>query len=179
MSIKDELRVWARETARTISEQRKAESDAVAMKQLLALEAFKSAKTVFCYVSVGDEVSTQGILEAAIQLKKIVCVPRCLSGNTMEAVVACGLDELECDYYQIPSVKGEGRIVLASEIDFAVLPCLCADMRGYRIGHGKGYYDRFLAEYHGVSAVLCRKELLVKEIPAQAHDQKADIVIAT
>ena len=179
MSKKAELRVWARKIARIISEQRKVESDAEAMKQLLALEAFKSAKTVFCYVSVGDEVSTRSFLEAAIRLEKTVCVPRCLSGNTMEAVAACGLDVLECDYYQIPSVKGEGRIVPASEIDFAVLPCLCADTRGYRIGHGKGYYDRFLAEYQGVSAVLCRKELLVKEIPAEPHDQKADIVIAT
>jgi 5-formyltetrahydrofolate cyclo-ligase len=149
------------------------------IEQLLALEGLKAAKTIFCYVSVGDEVSTHGFLEAAIQLKKTVCVPRCLSGNIMEAVAVCGLNELECDYYQIPSVKNKGWIVPASEIDLAVLPCLCADKRGYRIGHGKGYYDRFLAEYQGVSVVLCRKELLADEIPIEPHDQKADLVIAT
>lgn len=179
MNTKAELRAWAQKTARTLSEQRKAESDAEATKQLLALEAFEAAKTIFCYVSVGDEVFTHVFLEAALRLKKTVCVPRCLSGNTMEAVAVCGLDELECDCYQIPSVKSKGRVVPALEIDFAVLPCVCADKRGYRIGHGKGYYDRFLAAYSGVSAVLCRKELLADEIPNEAHDQKADFVIAT
>ena len=179
MNTKAELRAWAQKTARTVSEQRKAESDSAATEQLLTLEAFKAAKTVFCYVSVGDEVSTHDIIEAAIQLKKTVCVPRCLPGDSMEAVAVCGFDELECDYYQIPSVKDKGRVIPASEIDLAVLPCLCADKRGYRIGHGKGYYDRFLAQYSGVSAVLCRKELLVNEIPNEPHDQKADFVIAT
>lgn len=179
MKDKDELRTWARRTARAISEQRKSESDFAASEQLLALEAFKAAKTIFCYVSVGDEVSTRGIIEASLKLKKTVCVPRCLPDNTMEAVAIRDLNELECDRFQIPSVTGKGRIVSPSMIDIAVLPCLCADVNGCRIGHGKGYYDRFLAEYRGVSAVLCRKELLVDQIPVQLHDRKADYVIAT
>ena len=179
MSEKEILRAWARRTARAISGLRRAESDLAAAERLYALEAFKAAKTVFCYVSVGDEVSTCKIIESAIRLHKTVCVPRCLSGNIMEAVAISAFNDLECDLFQIPSIRKDGRIIPASGIDFAVLPCLCADQKGYRIGHGKGYYDRFLADYRGLSAVLCRKELLVNQIPVQPYDQKADFVIVT
>jgi len=91
MSEKDKLRAWALRTARLIPEQRRAESDFAAMEQLLAFKEFKEAKTVFCYVSVGEEVSSRAIIEAAIHLKKIVCVPRCLPVNTMETVEICTL----------------------------------------------------------------------------------------
>jgi len=178
MSEKDELRVWARQIAHELSERRKAESNLAAMQALLSLEAFKTAETVFCYVSVRDEVSTRAILEAALKLGKTVCVPRCLPGNTMEAVAIGALSDLEPGLFGIPSAGKGGLILPASMIDITVLPCLCADEKGHRIGYGKGYYDRFLAGYQGLSVVLCRKELLVENIPAEFHDQKADLVIA-
>jgi len=179
MNEKDEMRAWALRTAGEIPERRRTESDLAAMRALFALESFKAAKTIFCYVSVGNEVSTRAILEAAIGLQKTVCVPRCLTEYTMEAVAIGSIDDLENGMYGIPTGKQDGHVIPVSMIDFTVLPCLCADARGYRIGYGKGYYDRFLADYKGFSAVLCRKELLVEQVPAEPHDQKADFVIAT
>ncbi|HOP11043.1 MAG TPA: 5-formyltetrahydrofolate cyclo-ligase [Oscillospiraceae bacterium] len=173
------MRAWALRTAHAISEQRRGESDLAAMQRLLSLKAFQEAKTVFCYVSVGDEVSTRDIIKTAIGLHKTVCVPRCLPDYAMEAVAINDIEELENGLYGIPTVKKEGNIIPTSMIDLTVLPCLCADAEGYRIGYGKGYYDRFLTDYKGFSVVLCRKELLVDQIPVESHDQKVDFVIAT
>ncbi len=179
MIEKDELRAWAIQKAMVIPERRKKEANLAAAEKLLLSKEFKESKIVFCYISVRDEVSTLEILKAAIRLKKKLCVPRCLPEYAMEAVTIENINDLENDLYGIPTVKKGGQVIPVSLIDLAVLPCLCADERGYRIGYGKGYYDRFLAEYQGFSVVLCRKELLVDEIPAEPHDRKADLVIAS
>jgi 5-formyltetrahydrofolate cyclo-ligase len=40
----------------------------------------------------------------------------------------------------------DGKHVLPEAIDWVLLPLLAFDRRGYRVGYGKGYYDRFLKE---------------------------------
>ena len=73
------------------------------------------------------------------------------------------------------------------EIDFGVIPCVSCDMEGHRLGHGGGYYDRYLelAEKQVKSlakkcfprAVICRERLMTAKVPAEATDQKMDFVV--
>lgn len=46
----------------------------------------------------------------------------------------------------------DGLDMFATEIDMVIVPLLCFDKKGYRVGYGKGYYDRFLKS--------CRKDCI-------------------
>ncbi len=66
----------------------------------------------------------------------------------------------------------------ASILDLAVLPALMADMQGYRLGYGGGFYDRFLHKFPFVKTILPVPEALyIEALPHEKFDKKADTVI--
>lgn len=64
-------------------------------------------------------------------------------------------------------------------IDFAIIPCLCADKNGYRIGYGGGFYDRFIPQLKKScpKAIPIAQELLFDKVPAETHDIPANFII--
>ena len=63
-------------------------------------------------------------------------------------------------------------------LDLVIVPALMADRRGYRLGYGGGYYDRFLAKIPDVKKIVAiPKELYVENLPHDSHDIKVDAVI--
>jgi len=59
-------------------------------------------------------------------------------------------------------------------LDLIFLPALMADSNNYRLGYGKGYYDRFLAKYPNIKTILpIAKELIVNSLPTDNFDIKA------
>ena len=66
-----------------------------------------------------------------------------------------------------------------SILDMVIIPCIAADKNGYRIGYGKGYYDRFLSYLNKdvIKVIFCYSDLLLDNVFPEAHDIKADIVV--
>jgi 5-formyltetrahydrofolate cyclo-ligase len=65
-----------------------------------------------------------------------------------------------------------------AELDLILVPCVGADPKGFRIGYGGGFYDRYLFLATKASTViLCRESLMLEEVPAEPHDLAADIVV--
>ena len=58
-----------------------------------------------------------------------------------------------------------------------VVPCLSCDRKGYRLGYGSGYYDRFLANYRGVTVALCYQEILQPKLMHGKYDVAVDYVV--
>ena len=63
------------------------------------------------------------------------------------------------------------------EPDLILVPCVAAAPQGVRLGHGAGYYDRFLAEYRGKTVCLCFRAQLRADLPAEETDVPVDLVI--
>ena len=62
-------------------------------------------------------------------------------------------------------------------IDLILVPNLCCDKQGYRLGHGAGYYDRYLAGYSGETVSLCPADWLQEQLPRDEFDLPVGLVL--
>ncbi len=152
-------------------------SNASICRSILQLSEYQNAPCIFCYVSTGREIDTRPILEDAWASGKRTAVPRCISKGIMELFEIHSWSDLETGSYQIPEPEACCRPVKSSEIDFAVIPCLSCDRNRNRLGHGGGYYDRYLADAVFPCAAICREQLLLEQVCHEAHDRPMDMVI--
>lgn len=176
---KDALRELARERKKTVSKEQEQKANEEIQLRLLQSPFFLEAESIFSYVSVEGEVDTKIILETALQMGKRVFVPRCIPGKErlMDAVEIHSMEELSIQYFGLLEPKPE---ILASEernFDLSLIPCVMADRRGGRLGHGAGYYDRFLAKSQGKKLCLCFSWYLTEKIPMEERDIPMDALL--
>ena len=130
--------------------------DEVLAARFLALDQVRRAKTIMLYYAMGTEPDTPRLIRPLLDRNKRVLLPRCLPGNGMEA----------------RAITGTG------EIDLILVPGMAFDRQCRRLGHGGGFYDRFLEDYCGPTVALCRDCFLMDEIPCEPHDRPVDCVVA-
>lgn len=140
-------------------------------RRILNHPAYRSAKCIFTYVSCGREADTRAVISDALAAGKCVCVPRCLPGGQMELCRIRNLSELTATRFGIPEPPEGTPTVCRSCVDLALVPCVAANRAGLRLGHGGGYYDRFLDGFSGTSLLLCREALIFGHIPRDPHDR--------
>lgn len=144
-------------------------------KQLLSDENYKSAKSLFIYVSFGNEVRTYGVIMNAKKTGKKVYIPKIVGGE-MKAV-ECDLKCLMPNKFGVmePSTY---NIADAKNIDICITPGVVFDCDKNRIGYGRGYYDRFFDKYPDIYKIGLAYDIqVVKEIETQPHDIKMDKII--
>ena len=115
------------------------------------------------------------MIKAALQLGKRVCVPRTYAQGRME-FVEYDPDILEKTRFGLLEPNEKGKLVDKSEIDLIHVPGLVFQSKGYRIGYGGGYYDRYLADFAGktVSTIYSIQQ---KEFQPAAFDQAVQEVL--
>jgi len=154
------------------------EADGKICSHVLELDEYKNAEKVFLYLSVGSEVDTYGVLRNAWEAGKEVYVPVCVGGGIMHATRLYCEEELVDGRYGIPTAPAENPVISPKELDFILVPGVCFDKTGNRLGRGGGYYDRYLAQELSAQLVgVCRSEQLICELSADEHDKRVDAVI--
>lgn len=133
-----------------------------------------STKSVFTYVSTEIEVDTRRLIAYCLECGIPVATP--VSGDTKLTFyyISC-FEDLIPGRFRILEPKHD-RIAIADEHTLCVVPALCADGNGFRLGYGRGYYDRFLGDFRGTSVILCY-ESFRRDVPRESHDIKADLTI--
>ncbi|MGD9559752.1 MAG: 5-formyltetrahydrofolate cyclo-ligase [Oscillospiraceae bacterium] len=175
---KQALRQALRAAAAQLDEGALAAGDAAMAKRLQALDVWREAKTVFCYVSVRTEPGTRALIAAALAAGKRVCVPRCLGGAVMEARAIPALEVLKPAGYGLLEPDDAMPRVPPQAIDLVVAPCVAADRLGYRLGNGAGYYDAYLPKVRCPVVCLCRAPLLQAKLPREAFDVPVTLVVS-
>jgi 5-formyltetrahydrofolate cyclo-ligase len=176
-----------REQARKnrIAQKNKDEVSRAVCAKFTALPAYSAAKTVMWYVDAGSEVRTRHTLPEALMHGKRVVVPWCVvEANTLELFLLEDMSELVEGAYKILEPKAElrqlpAKIVRPEELDLVMVPGTAFDPRGGRMGQGKGYYDRLLANARPDAPLVgmafdCQ---IFGEIPVAPHDVFMDQVL--
>lgn len=177
MQIKNELRLRLKQKRANILN--KSEKDRLICANFLNSSIYASADEILCYCSYGSEVDTSAVICQAIHDGKKLYLPKCLDKNgkmtfylvkDATALKKGAFGIMEPDISVCKPFKNSKNAV-------CVVPGLSFDPKGYRLGYGKGYYDRFLEKFTITSVGLCYNELISESLPAESHDLPVDYII--
>jgi len=186
---KNELRTELLERRRGILPERREEWDKKIANIFLNSISYRFCDILLIYASTKDEISTSLIIERSLANKKIVACPVTnMSDNTLSFKIISSIEELSAGSYNIlepPKTNADFRDLFDAALEqkkrpplaVCVIPCLSYDSSGYRMGYGKGYYDRFLPSFDGTKIGLCYSEFKADNLPKGKYDVKLDVII--
>ena len=174
---KNVIRSLYKSIRNSVSESQKSESDRRIFTRLINLPLYKNSDLILIYVSFGSEADTKNIIEFSLNNNKRVAVPYC-NGNNMQFFEIKNLKDLKIGKFGIPTVETVNNLPVSSfENALCVVPGLCFDLEGNRIGYGGGFYDRFLCEHNIPTVALAYEICVCDKIPYEEYDVRIDALV--
>ena len=167
LSGKGKLRSELRVKAAAMTRAERTAASASITDRVISLPEWQDAESVFLYWNTETEPDTAVLISAALAAGKTVLLPRCVSGTEMEAVPWSQDTAMKKSSFGIPEPEGPAW---PGTPDLVIVPCVSAAPDGTRLGHGAGYYDRWLSRYSGALVCLCFDRLLSPSLPADETD---------
>lgn len=172
------LRRQVRGMLEGMSPQLRAESDRALFTRFLTLPQVEQAGTVFAFWGIAPrEPETRLLVEALCRQGKRVALPRMLRAGEMEPRLYDPSRALLPASFGLLEPGEDCLLVERKEIGLVLVPGLCYDRRGFRLGFGGGFYDRWLEGYTGLRVGLCRRAMLQERLPVEPHDIPVDLVV--
>lgn len=141
---------------------------------------WKEAKVIAVTIPRDQEVDTYEIIKRAWEQNKTIAVPRAdFQTKTMIFYELTHFSQLEQSVFRMKEPKEDiCPIVSIREMELVIVPGVAFDERGYRLGYGGGFYDRFLPCVEAPTIALAFSCQVVKEVPIDIHDWKIDHIIS-
>lgn len=181
--IKSELRRELLRQRAGLARQARQLFDEKINRRLCQLWQFREAELVLGYYPIGSEgrgyePDVRPALLEALARGKRVAIPRCAGERDMDFFLIDSLNGLRPGSFGVPEPDPERHPRLPRpEGGFCLVPALAFDREGYRLGYGKGYYDRFLSRFEGNSLGICYGDFLLDTLPRGYHDRPVDAVL--
>ena len=134
-------------------------------------DAYKQAKNSMLFYPLKNEVNLLSLLKDS---DKNFFLPR-IEGEELLFCPYKEGDKLVTSTFK--TMEPITKPVEKNQIDLVIVPALCCDKNNYRLGYGKGFYDRFLKDYMGKTVVCLPKECIVETVCPESHDVQIDLVI--
>lgn len=176
-SEKKMLRKHILSKVKTLSKQYCEEADWKIKENVCAMDEYKSAEVIFCYVGTEREIDTKPILKQILLDGKILAVPRCVGKGIMKAFRIRDLAVLKPGTMGIEEPADDCEEIRPEDIHLAFVPCVTCSTEGVRLGYGGGFYDRYLNDTKAFRACLVRALLMEEHVPSEFHDLKMDAVV--
>ena len=178
LNKKKALRKIIKVRVSAISAEERRKREEILHNNLFSMPEFLAANTVMLFANLPDEIGTFSLIDKCIAMGKKVFLP-VINGDDMTVAEFTG--EYQIGRYGIkePSLLTPNSSLLTpNSIDFVLVPGVAFSPNGYRLGRGKGYYDKFLSKYSNLFTVgVCFREQFYLDIPREPHDVPMNKVI--
>lgn len=156
--------------------------DARICQTFLSSAVYRYSDVLLLYYPTRGEVDIRPIAHAAKEAGKRIAYPRCSTEDHSMTFYyvrsekdlengAFGLREPRADLPAFsPEEKGDANVL-------CIVPAVVYDKKGYRIGYGGGYYDRFFGKFRPNSVGVIYEEFLLGTVPHGRFDISVDVVM--
>lgn len=175
---KQSIREEGRARRRALPTEERIARDTRVAQNVRRLHQYGPAGTILVYVSTPIEIDTKKIIENAWADGKRVAVPRCIpETRLMEFHYIDSFEDLKPGTFGVLEPSEELQIVTDFTGCLMIVPAIQFDIHGYRLGYGKGYYDRYMSRFTGASAGLCYSDELRRHMYHGKFDKSVDVIV--
>ena len=165
---KSDLRKWAKDERQKLEMSGLSKSLVVKLKEL---DEYKNSKNVMIFYPLNNEVNLLTLLD---DRTKNFYLPK-ICGDEL---LCCPYEQnAELEYSCFKTKEPVSAPVEKSLLDLVIVPALAVDKSNYRLGYGRGFYDRFLADISCHKIVCIPKCLIVDTIYPEFNDIKMDTIV--
>lgn len=149
------------------------------LDRLLNDSTYQKANTVALFKSFNFEVDTNSIIDISLSNNKVVALPRIEQDEIVFYKINSKSVLVKNKYKIEEPISKKDNYIEKENIDLVIVPGLCFDRSGNRLGYGKGFYDRFLSGTSIRTIAICFDEQLLDEglLPASNSDVKIEEII--
>ena len=141
------------------------------IRQIEALDCFKTASVIGVYKAFGGEIDLSGLGHP----DAVFVYPR-VEGDIIRFVLPKDDNAFEKSAFGV--MEPIGGIIMDDAIDLLLVPAVAISSSLDRIGYGKGFYDRFLKDHRPPCAIgVVHAFQKVDAFDVSKDDQKLDMVI--
>lgn len=177
---KERVRAVYMDRRRALPAEVRAARDDSICRRFLALVTYRYAEALLMYAPKGCEIDVSVIAERALSEGKLVAFPRCNPDRcTMDFHIVDDLGQLRKGAYGLYEPPADLPVYNPRALRSAacIVPALVYDRGGFRLGYGKGYYDRYLASFTGVKVGLAYGEFILNRVPRGRFDIAVDVLV--
>ncbi|WAA10414.1 5-formyltetrahydrofolate cyclo-ligase [Fervidibacillus albus] len=147
--------------------------------RLYSTDIWHEAEIIGITLSMFPEVDTFAIIEEGWRKGKTIAVPKCVPATReLQFFRIQNLNEVEKGYFGLLEPNEERTEAIEREkIDLLIVPGIVFSTTGYRIGHGGGYYDRYLQNFDQQTVSLVFEEQIVDQLPVEMHDERVEMIV--
>ena len=178
-AAKTALRKQIRGALQNVSPETRAAASGRIRTQLKEQPFWKAATAVLFFAPLPDEVDVWPLLESALATGKIATLPRFepASNDYLACRVQNPQNEVGPGQFGIREPKTGCPEIPLERLGLILVPGVAFDLRGGRLGRGRGFYDRLLAKFHGIKCGVAWDEQIVEEVPTGTLDVRMDYVL--
>lgn len=141
-----------------------------------ATEYWQKAKKIALIKPLPIEFNTMKIVSTGWQQKKSFAMPKVAAGGQMDFYTITSETTFHRTSFGVEEPEST-NVMEPSEIDLLIVPGVVFSSKGYRIGFGGGFYDRYLTKYQGATCSLVFSEQIQEQWKPEQYDLPVQEII--